>query len=347
MIGAVKPRANHYDVLGLTPAAADEEISRAFARKMKAFRWHPAGAASDVWIAYETLRDRIKRADYDRSLGLVPKRQSNWTMAVIREQWTPFIAPNETKKAETKEAPFAQEPQLRQQREPEPKVDPLEPVIQELLTLGRSEKERLRQVEQKPFGWKRPAQALGGLILGAGIFGVVLGLSARDNEEPAQAEATAPAASVGAKLHSAMPSPEAFPTTARPQPEQAEQTKAFWSPVRRTPPRRRSASATVQRTDQTWTKKSDAVDAQTDAPVSDPAATDPLAPRPVDAKLPLSKTVIAHTINRIGYACGEVASTTAVDGAAPGTFTVTCSSGQSYQATPSHGRYRFRRSGRN
>ncbi|HEY7959767.1 MAG TPA: J domain-containing protein [Sphingomicrobium sp.] len=347
MIGAVKSRANHYDVLGLTPAAADEEISRAFARKMKAFRWHPAGATSDVWIAYETLRDRIKRADYDRSLGLVPKRQSMWTMAVRREQWTPFIAPNEPKEAETKKAPVAREPQLREQPEPEPKVDPLEPVIQDLLTLGRSEKERLRQVQDKPLGWKRPAQALGGLVLGAGIFGVVLGLSARDNEEPTQAEAAAPAASVGAKLHSAMPSPQAFPTSARPQPEQAEQTKAFWFPVRRSPSRHRSRSANVQRTDRTSTTQSDTVDGQTDAPVSDPAATDPLAPRPVDAKLPLSKAVIAHTINRIGYSCGEVASAAAVDAAAPGTFRVTCSSGQSYQATPSHGRYRFRRSGRN
>ncbi len=47
------------------------------------------------------------------------------------------------------------------------------------------------------------------------------------------------------------------------------------------------------------------------------------------AKLPLSNAVIARTIGRIGYECGQVASTTPVEGEAAGTFKVTCTSGHS------------------
>lgn len=339
MIGAVRPRANHYDVLGLTPAAADDDIARAFARKMNAFRWHPAGAAAELWIAYETLRDRIKRADYDRSLGLAPKRQSKWTMEVTRQQWTPFIASDEPR-----QAPPAREPQVQEEPQWEPKIDPLEPVIQEILTLGRTEKEKLRYVEEKPFDWKRPAQALGGLIIGAGIFGVVLGLTARDNQ-PAQAETAGvgrPAAKAPAKP--AAVTAEALTMPVAVQPDQTEPSDHFWTTIRRSAPRHRPMPAAVQQADQAPAAQSEPVDSQADPAPSDQAAADPLAPKPVEAKLPLPKSVIARTIDRIGYSCGEVASATA--GVAPGTFTVTCSSGQSYQAAPSHGRYHFRRSGR-
>jgi hypothetical protein len=60
------------------------------------------------------------------------------------------------------------------------------------------------------------------------------------------------------------------------------------------------------------------------------------------ASMPLPDSVVARTIRRIGFACGEVASTSAVDGA-PGVFKVTCSSGESYKASPVNGRYHFRR----
>jgi hypothetical protein len=74
------------------------------------------------------------------------------------------------------------------------------------------------------------------------------------------------------------------------------------------------------------------------------AQTTEAAPIPaVAAGLPLSNRAVASTIARIGYPCGEVASTTA--GATPGVFTVTCTSGHSYQAAPVRGRYHFRRLG--
>ena len=60
--------------------------------------------------------------------------------------------------------------------------------------------------------------------------------------------------------------------------------------------------------------------------------------------MPLSDATVARTIQRIGYSCGKVSSTSAGDGA--GVFTVTCTSGQAFQARPVRGRYHFRRLGR-
>jgi hypothetical protein len=60
----------------------------------------------------------------------------------------------------------------------------------------------------------------------------------------------------------------------------------------------------------------------------------------VPASLPLSNAAIARTIGRIGYSCGRVASTTAIEGSA---FKVTCTSGDTYRAAPIRGRYRFKR----
>ena len=56
----------------------------------------------------------------------------------------------------------------------------------------------------------------------------------------------------------------------------------------------------------------------------------------------MATKLVARTIERIGYSCGQVASTSAVEGAA-GVYKVTCTSGQTYRAAPVHGRYRFRR----
>jgi hypothetical protein len=62
--------------------------------------------------------------------------------------------------------------------------------------------------------------------------------------------------------------------------------------------------------------------------------------------MPLPNKVVARTIERIGYSCGAVASTAPVEGGAAGVYKVTCTSGQSYQAKPVNGRYRFKRLGR-
>lgn len=74
---------------------------------------------------------------------------------------------------------------------------------------------------------------------------------------------------------------------------------------------------------------------------------DTLAPEPtpapmVAASMPLPHRTVARTLDRIGYRCGTVTSTTPVDGSS-GVYKVNCTSGQSFQAKSVNGRYRFRR----
>lgn len=377
MSSTISSRPNHYEALGLTPAASDDEIARAFARKMNAFRWHPAGAAAQLWIAYETLRDRIKRADYDRSLGLVPKRQRSWSMAVNQQQWTSFIAADvreneparaaepHVRAAEASEAPIdarleaiaasireltkpadplhAAAPPLRQPVQPrrQPAGD-LDIVIDDIRRVGREERERLQQ-EDRSLNWKRPLQLAGGLVVGAGILGVVLGISARDSAAPADAQTPAPRTHIEAapNANAVAPVEPLAPFTAGPKEVGLYSAKA--RPYRRPVATPRSAQIDSMQTSDGALLQSQPDAAAGDQLAADPASADPLAPKPADATLPLPKSTIARTIDRIGYRCGDVASTTVVDGT-PGAFSVTCSSGQSYRATPVHGRYRFRRS---
>jgi len=70
MDSLVKSRPNHYELLGLTPAATDEDIRRAFAREISPLRPRPFGSLAQLGVAHETLRDPVKRRAYDISIGL-------------------------------------------------------------------------------------------------------------------------------------------------------------------------------------------------------------------------------------------------------------------------------------
>ncbi|MEO7634495.1 MAG: hypothetical protein ABIS38_02470 [Sphingomicrobium sp.] len=70
MVSTLKARPNHYDALGLSPAASDDEVSRAFTRQMGLFR--PMAESAQIGIAFETLRNPVKRRAYDAALGLRP-----------------------------------------------------------------------------------------------------------------------------------------------------------------------------------------------------------------------------------------------------------------------------------
>ena len=61
MNSTVKSRPNHYEVLGLTPGASSEEIAQAFAKELSDRRPRAFGSLPNVTVAYESLRDRIKR----------------------------------------------------------------------------------------------------------------------------------------------------------------------------------------------------------------------------------------------------------------------------------------------
>jgi hypothetical protein len=97
-------------------------------------------------------------------------------------------------------------------------------------------------------------------------------------------------------------------------------------------------SASLEGSREETTSMSTAVEAATGSETE-------IAPVATAARLPLPDATVARTIHRIGYACGRVISTSGVDGAAAGVFKITCSSGDSYQATPVRGRYHFRRWG--
>jgi hypothetical protein len=84
--------------------------------------------------------------------------------------------------------------------------------------------------------------------------------------------------------------------------------------------------------------------APVEADASEPAVAEPAPPEATAAALPLPNSVVARTIERIGYSCGKVASTSAIEGSS-GAYTVTCTSGQSYRAAPVRGRYHFRKIG--
>ncbi len=80
MVSSVKSRPDHYETLGLTPKASDHDIEDAYAdfvaRIRKSPRMHPRQVVElsrGVLAAYKTLRDPIKRREYDTSLGLAPK----------------------------------------------------------------------------------------------------------------------------------------------------------------------------------------------------------------------------------------------------------------------------------
>lgn len=69
---------NHYEILGVGPDAAEQQIKEAYRRE--AMKWHPdrhdGGAAKgeadrrfkDLAVAYRTLRNPVERANYDRQL---------------------------------------------------------------------------------------------------------------------------------------------------------------------------------------------------------------------------------------------------------------------------------------
>lgn len=390
MVSSVGSRPNHYQTLGLSPAASEDEIKQAFTTKMGLFGAHPLGEAAQLCIAYETLRNPSKRRDYDRSLGLTPVPEgSQWSFGMAQKRWRPFIAagPLDPAAQETPAAPPAeplvtvderpeapeprvasfiaaslrelarpmadeeaanppprprQEPQL--ERQPGPRF---EPRIEEILAARPGEEDSFGYAEEeRSFDLKRPALAVGGFVLAAGLIGAVSGLSLKDDVESASASSE-PAVTVAvpaAKQQASGAMPSAPVGTADAKAEQPVEAYAYAPRSRHNASRQRLTSWARQQAQESQPGQIVAADPQPAEIASNDLATDPLAPKPTEASMPLPSKVIARTIERIGYSCGEVSSTSAVEGSS-GAYNVTCSSGQTYQATPVHGRYHFRRSG--
>ena len=357
MGSTVKARPNHYEVLGLTPAASEQEIAQAFARGMSLFRPHTFGTLAELSVAYETLRDPVRRRAYDATLAPKPEpkpRLEGWHFVgsasagpVVRPRIDPLHRP-------------ARQPDPSPP--PEPAVDPrlaaIAASVRELAKKAESsspatpEPQRPRPPEQinvpvhieppvaeQPFEWRRPALAIGGFVAVAGLVGALAGLSVKDEAQQPALSVALPAAKPHPNL---VPSASVAPAAARPtEPELSFRAVNPVAETRRGPPAHRAKSWPQEVARQIQVADTAPAESQPDAAAADPLAPAPAA-APVAASMPLPNRVIARTIERIGYACGDVASTTAVEGAL-GTFKVTCTSGHSYQAAPVRGRYHFRR----
>jgi hypothetical protein len=173
-----------------------------------------------------------------------------------------------------------------------------------------------------------------------GLAGALLGWSGGSDQRPLQqAEPdmtiALPAAEPAKDIAALSPPP---PTVAEEGPERSTAAVAS-PPIERepSPPQPAVAEEQAEAGQPAETAPAEEATAQT-------AADTPEA-QTVAAALPLPNATIARTIERIGYACGQVASTSAVEGEAPGVYKVTCTSGQSYRAAPIRGRYHFRRWG--
>ena len=374
MASAVRSRPTHYDMLGLSPSATQEEIGRAFARAMGMFGAHSAASAAQVSAAFGILRDPAKRRDYDRAIGLVrdplPRQWgfsatapavpgllgSAWRGMAEQVTGQPAQPPREPEpQAEPRLASFIasstrnpRAPVLETAPVPEPASTPereeesvaqVQREIEHILAPRRQEAAIQPESDEQAFDWRRPALVAAGLLASAGIIGAFAGMSVKDN---VQAQSNADGVTVGlpaAKANKAPPPRSASVEPAYPAPVDLPGRRAAKPSVReRAVPQPHAAFAeeAVQQSASAQT----ALDGTEQAVAADATST----PAPTPAALPLPKSVVARTIERIGYSCGSVVSTSAVDGGAPGTFSVTCSSGQTYQASPVHGRYRFRRS---
>jgi hypothetical protein len=349
-------------MLGLKPTAANDEIARAFARESSVFRPQPFGGIAEVCVAYETLRDPIKRRAYDASLGLEPERLppeprmrsiprpkllaeqiSEPPAAALLRPMDPIARHNSSAPSPTSE--------LRDQ----PQADATPP-IEEQVGGDRSRyvpvEERL-DLEAVPIDWKRTGTTLGAVVVLACLFGGLAGWWSASDVGDGGPQATAvsvplPPAKPLATSAAALPAPASEADTQPDRPRRPALAAASLVSTPAVP--QRIAGEQQPPEPQSWESEPQLGLAHQDEPgltaSEEDAANTPITST-VAAGLPLPNKLVARTIERIGYACGAVASTNPVEGEAPGVYKVTCTSGQSYQAKPVNGRYHFRRWGRN
>ncbi len=357
MVSTVSTRPNHYEVLGVSPRASGDEIARAFAREVGIFRPRAFGGLTELGIAYEVLRDPARRRTYDASIGIEPEpvppfapppdgvhltgsAQFNGSRlqrpapepALQSRPEPPATAPFIAAPAAREAFPIA-EP--RRRPEPEATTGPQPDVGGDRVPYPA---ERLPEVEGGTIEWQRPALAAGALIAAAVLVGGLAGSWSGNAIEPEEAGAAVTAPLPRAKGEAvpsaaALPAPVPLPRADTPRQANRVERRASPKPPSVSADRLAEVAQTLQAPAPTATGQ---------------AVIEPAVAEPADsvAAMPLSNKAIARTMRRIGYACGRVTSTAAVEGAAPGVFRVTCTSGYSYQATPVRGRYRFRRLGR-
>jgi hypothetical protein len=351
MATTVQTRPNHYMTLGLTPAASQEEIKDAYAREIILSRVRAFGGTTQVSVAYEALRDPARRKAYDESIGIrrepapvhLPRAVSFRSSAHFigapppvepKADLPPAPPPVTETPPEPRIAPFLAAA-LRSPEPPpaEPPKPVREPEVPRFLH-PRAIAAPPVEADETGFEWKRPAVIVGGLLGTVALVGAWAGVQAGNDVEASQPAVTVPVPSAKAPVVAAKTDVE---------PAARERSLAFAPPARRQRTAARPAesvepapSAAVQ---PTATGPFEQI-AEAGAVEAAPAIDEVPAAEAASASLPLSKAAIAQTIRRIGYPCGQVASTSQILG---GMYKVTCTSGDTYRAAPVHGRYRFKR----
>ena len=368
-------RLNHYEALGIGSDASRADIERAFFRKVSSFLPHTFGNVAEASTAYETLKDPDKRQVYDRSIGLgraadparpvplwsgrpwsitagpvVGARPLSALPAMDRPLLTPRAEPSDVPAARPDDRPFigASAPPTDPKRlEPYAAPSPLS-----VSTLPDPPRSRfpahsmmfdMVEEGQGMVRSTRTALIAVSLVVGVAVIGGWIGWAAGNdeqapksqllNEQPPRAiPQTADTIAVPASNWQAQPGPSALPVSRVGQVKARPGRRA--APLPSPPPPADEAAQQVPAV----TAPPPAAESGTDHATT-PAEAPVAASTP--AALPLSSGAAARTIERIGYSCGTVSSTVA--SGALGVFTVTCTSGQSYRATPVRGRYHFRR----
>lgn len=363
MVSSVTAKPNHYEVLGLASTASAEQIANAYAAQMRTFRLRPENALkrlAALSTAYETLRDPAKRRAYDQSLGVGAELP-------VREERVPFIAaavlrPEPRPEPKPEPRPHVGSFIAESLRQPVRKTEPDAPPARaaEVPAAAPAEPMSTDAEESARRSIDRTQATIAAGLVSLAVLGFAIALP-RPNADrlPPAAIPARQAVTVGLPAATAV-TPAVIPQTAAPKSEAAapdeQASAAIATPAREAPaavssPPDQQPSAEAAATDAapaTAAAQAATAPTQGDAsapPASSTPAPDAAATAPTSdgAKLPLANATIARTIERIGYSCGSVASTGAMDSS--GVFQVTCSSGDSYQATPIHGRYHFRRLG--
>jgi hypothetical protein len=345
MDSTVKSRPNHYAVLGVRQSATREEIERAFLKQM--FSPRPMAEVAQIGAAYEILRNPAKRRAYDASLGFKeepPALLSKPVVAFSTKARYLAATPAITFDPPALEQPVSDgPPQVQSERAPSGAAQP-QPDLETFLATARAEQEE--GSAERPSEWRRPAGIAIGLVAAVGVAGAYAGSLAGSDVEAQEVTLPLP------KAKPAINAPVQSPASAGSQASESRSPAA--APLRlaerRTqrprslPPAPGDRLASVRRSLHSYYETTGADGtpeiAAADVPAPPPALV--AAASSAAVSMPLSNATIARTIHRIGYSCGEVASTAAVEGQA-GVFNVTCTSGQSYQARPVRGRYRFKR----
>jgi hypothetical protein len=367
---------NHYETLGLATDASSDEIARAYARGIGLFGSRTLTDVAEASIAFETLRDPDRRRAYDSSIGLGRPVQPRILSTGGRAQYigpapacladgvlhatavphaarpqapteprtASFIAASLRRPAEPATAELAVESPAPDVR-PAPQAEPPAAGIPTAkgrppLTIREAAELRLADADEEPVQWSRTLFAAGGLIAGVVVIGALAGLEAGRSAEPQAAEAAVTAALPAPKPAAASVVQEAPPPAPRLVAQQPARhtARAPLAVARAERPSAPNARARLERFAEAIQSNITPVEAG----ATQPAVVESAPPETTAAALPLPDSVVARTIERIGYSCGKVASTSAIEGSS-GAYTVTCTSGQSYRAAPVRGRYHFRR----